>query len=171
MRLHMHLLGRALWGNIWKCTAEKNQTNATNVTFHPFRQAIWMHIWKYTVYSFPRLEWPKTEDPFSRPFVGQNWFRLVLLNRINTADVIGYFFFTNRALFLCPTYTHPIRHPLLPGHFQQAVYWWKCILISAPEPYEHRECCGMHVSASHTHFLLFSQVCSAPCSFLFKTAK
>ena len=61
------------------------------------------------MYSFPRLEWPKTEDPFSRPFVGQNWFRLVLLNRINTADVIGYFFFTNRALFLCPTYTHPIR--------------------------------------------------------------
>ena len=24
--------------------------------------------------------------------LGQNWFRLVLLNRINTADVIGYFF-------------------------------------------------------------------------------
>ena len=45
-----------------------------------------------SIYSFPRLEWPKTEDPFSRPFVGQNWFRLVLLNRINTADVIGYFF-------------------------------------------------------------------------------
>ena len=60
-------------------------------------------------YSFPRLEWPNTEDPFSRSFVGQNWFRLVLLNRINTVDVIGYFFFTNRALFLCPTYTHPIR--------------------------------------------------------------
>ena len=47
---------------------------------------------KSFLYSFPRLEWPKTEDPFSRPFVGQNWFRLVLLNRINTADVIGYFF-------------------------------------------------------------------------------
>ena len=24
------------------------------------------------VYSFPRLEWPNIEDPFSRPFVGQN---------------------------------------------------------------------------------------------------
>ena len=60
-------------------------------------------------YSFPRLKWPKTEGRCSRPFVGQNWFRLVFPNRINTADVIGYFFLTNRVLFLCPTYTHPIR--------------------------------------------------------------
>ena len=60
-------------------------------------------------YSFPRLKWAKTEGRCSRPFVGQNWFRLVFLNRINTADVVGYFFLTNRVLFLCPTYTHPIR--------------------------------------------------------------
>ena len=43
--------------------------------------------------------------------------------------------------FLLPhTYTHP---PLLHGHFQQAIYGWKWIPISAPEPCEHRERCGV----------------------------
>ena len=44
----MHLIGKALWGHIWKHTVEKSLTNATNVTMHPPRQVIWGHIWKHT---------------------------------------------------------------------------------------------------------------------------
>ena len=42
----MPLLKHAIWGHIWKCTVEKSQTNATNVTMHLLRQEIWGHIWK-----------------------------------------------------------------------------------------------------------------------------
>ena len=45
----MLLLMQAIWGHIWKCTAEKDQTNATNVTILLLVQAIWGHIWKHTV--------------------------------------------------------------------------------------------------------------------------
>ena len=45
----MLLLGQAIWGGIWKRTVEKSQTNATNVTLPLLRQAIWGHIWKRTV--------------------------------------------------------------------------------------------------------------------------
>ena len=45
----MHLLRQAIWGNIWKDTVEKRQTNATNATMHPLGQAIWGHIWRHTV--------------------------------------------------------------------------------------------------------------------------
>ena len=45
----MHLLEQVIWGNIWKRTVEKSQTNATNVNMHPLRQAIWGDIWKRTV--------------------------------------------------------------------------------------------------------------------------
>ena len=37
----LHLLGQAIWGDIWRHTVEKRQTNATNVTMHPLREAIW----------------------------------------------------------------------------------------------------------------------------------
>ena len=40
---------QAIWGDIWKYTVEKSQTNATNVTLHHLKQAIWGHIWKHTV--------------------------------------------------------------------------------------------------------------------------
>ena len=33
-----------IWGHIWKCTVEKSQTNATNVTIPHLRQAISGHI-------------------------------------------------------------------------------------------------------------------------------
>ena len=45
----MHPLRQANWGDIWKNTVEKRQTNATNVIMHPLSQAIWRDIWKYTV--------------------------------------------------------------------------------------------------------------------------
>ena len=40
---------QAIWGYIWKCTVEKSQTNATNVTMHRLIQALWGDIWKHTV--------------------------------------------------------------------------------------------------------------------------
>ena len=40
---------RAFWGDIWKHTVGKSQTNAANATMHPLRQAIWGDIWKHTV--------------------------------------------------------------------------------------------------------------------------
>ena len=36
----MPLLRQAIWGNIWICTVEKNQTNATNAIMQLFRLAI-----------------------------------------------------------------------------------------------------------------------------------
>ena len=45
----MHPLRQAIWGDIWKHTAEKSQTNATNVIMHPLRQTVWGHIWRRTV--------------------------------------------------------------------------------------------------------------------------
>ena len=127
-------------------------------------------FYRTQVYSCPSLEWPNTEDPFSRPFVGQYLFRLVLLNRMNIENVIGYFFFYQLGTFPLP---HTCTHPLFHGHFQQAVYGWKWILISAPEPCEHRECCGVFDFAwsgtfecpTHTHSIrssmgISNRICS-----------
>ena len=59
-------------------------------------------------YSCPRLKRHKTEELISRPFVGENWFRLVLQNRMSAENALGYFFFINHVLFFCPTHTHTI---------------------------------------------------------------
>ena len=45
----MHPQTQAIWGNIWKSTVEKRQTNAINANMHLLMQAIWGRIWKYTV--------------------------------------------------------------------------------------------------------------------------
>ena len=45
----MHLLLQAIWGNNWKYTRRKSQTNATNATMHPLRHAVWGDMWKRTV--------------------------------------------------------------------------------------------------------------------------
>ena len=41
-------LGYAIYRNLWKCTAEKIQTNVTSVTMHLFRQAIWKKHLKHS---------------------------------------------------------------------------------------------------------------------------
>ena len=38
-----------IWGNIWKHTVEKSQTNVANVTMPLLGQLIWGPIWKYMV--------------------------------------------------------------------------------------------------------------------------
>ena len=40
---------QAIWWHNWKCTEEKSQTNATNVTMPLHLHAIWGDIWKHTV--------------------------------------------------------------------------------------------------------------------------
>ena len=45
----MHHLRQAVWGDIWKCTLEKSETNATSAIMLPLNQAIWGHIWKDTI--------------------------------------------------------------------------------------------------------------------------
>ena len=47
--LKLLALGQTIWGHIWKRTAEKSQTNATNATMHALIQVFWGDIWKYTV--------------------------------------------------------------------------------------------------------------------------
>ena len=44
-------------------------------------------------YSWPSLVWRYTEEPFSRPFVGENQFWLVLQNHISTENAVGCLFF------------------------------------------------------------------------------
>ena len=51
------------------------------------------------MYSWPRLVWPNTEELFSRPFVGENGFRLVLQHRVSAENAIGCLFFRSHLLF------------------------------------------------------------------------
>ena len=43
-----HPFMQARWGHIWKRTVAKSQINATDVAMHPLRQAIWGRIWKHS---------------------------------------------------------------------------------------------------------------------------
>ena len=45
----LHTLMQVIRGDIWKHTVAKSQRNATNVTMHPLMQALWWHIWKHTI--------------------------------------------------------------------------------------------------------------------------
>ena len=50
-------------------------------------------------YSWPSLVWPNTEELISRPFVGENRFRLVLLKRMSTENAVGCLLWLSRSLF------------------------------------------------------------------------
>ena len=52
------------------------------------------------MYSWPSLVWPNTEELISRPFVGENWFRLVLLKRMSTENAVGCLACLSHSLFL-----------------------------------------------------------------------
>ena len=51
-------------------------------------------------YSWPNLVVPYTEELISRLFVDENWFRLMLLDRMSAKNAIGYFFCHSRLLLL-----------------------------------------------------------------------
>ena len=51
-------------------------------------------------YSWPSLVWPYTEELISRPFVGENRFRLVLQKRMSSENAVGCLACLSRSLFL-----------------------------------------------------------------------
>ena len=84
------------------------------------------HISKHTAkhifrgsYSWVRLVWPYTEELISRPFVGENRFRLVLQARMGPENAIGCIIFPPGATFFLPQTCTLL--PLLSGHFK-----WIC---------------------------------------------
>ena len=69
----MHLLRQAIWGSIWKLTVEKSQTNAASVTLHLLIQAIWGNIWKYTVEKSQTNATSATMHPLRQAIWGSIW--------------------------------------------------------------------------------------------------
>ena len=49
----------------------------------------------HNIYSWPSLVVPYSEEPFSRPFLGENWFWLVLQKRMSTENAVGCLFFSH----------------------------------------------------------------------------
>ena len=73
-------------------------------------------------YSWPSLVWRYTEEPFSRPFVGENQFRLVLQSHISTENAIGCLFFHQEQLFVLP-YTCTVTVSAAHWAFQMDLCW------------------------------------------------
>ena len=73
-----------------------------------FPSTVYRGINNPPVYSWPSLVWQYTEGPFSRPFVGENQFRLVLQSHISTENAVGCFFPTRRN-FICLYYNFCIN--------------------------------------------------------------
>ena len=71
-------------------------------------------------YSWPSLVWPYTEEPFSRPFVGENQFWLVLQNHISTENAVGCLFFHQEQLFFA---LHMHTASAVQWAFQMDLWW------------------------------------------------
>ena len=56
---------QAIWGDIWKHTVEKRQTNVINVTMLPFGQTNWWHTWKsmFKLIKFIKASHGEAEKP------------------------------------------------------------------------------------------------------------
>ena len=55
---------------------------------------------KRQTYSWPSLVVLYSEEPFSRPFLGENSFRLVLQKRMSTENAVGCLFFSLTLTFV-----------------------------------------------------------------------
>ena len=64
----MQLLIQAIWGYIWKYTAEKSQTNAAIVIIPLLSQAIWGDIWKPTLEKSQTNATNEIEQAFWKQF-------------------------------------------------------------------------------------------------------
>ena len=71
----MHLLRQAIWGHIWKHTAEKSWTNATNVNMPALIQVLWGRIWKHTVEKSQTNVTYVTLHPLVQTIWGDIWRR------------------------------------------------------------------------------------------------
>ena len=46
---YLYSIRQAIWGDIFKDSVEKSQTNVTSVIIHLLVHTIWRHIWKHTM--------------------------------------------------------------------------------------------------------------------------
>ena len=86
----MHLFRQAIWGDIWKHTVGKRQTNATSVTLHPLRLAIWGHIWWHTVEKSQTNATNATMHPLTQAIWGHIWRHTVEKSQTNATNVASH---------------------------------------------------------------------------------
>ena len=84
----MHPLLQVIWGDIWRSTLEKSQTNATSVIMHPLGQAIWGHIWKRTVEKSQTNATCVIMQPLGQAIWGYIWKCTVEKRQTNATNVI-----------------------------------------------------------------------------------
>ena len=46
---YLYPIRQAIWGDVFKDSVEKSQTNGTSVIIHLLVHTIWRHIWKHTM--------------------------------------------------------------------------------------------------------------------------
>ena len=76
-----------IWGNIWKCTVAKSQTNATSVIMHPLIQVHWGHIWRDTVEKSQTNATNATMHPLTQAIWGDIWRRTVEKSQTSATSV------------------------------------------------------------------------------------
>ena len=84
----MHPLRQSIWGHIWKPTAEKSPTNATNATLHPLRQTIWRDNWKPTVEKSQTNATSVTLHPYRQVIWGGIWKHILEKSPTNATNEI-----------------------------------------------------------------------------------
>ena len=80
-------LMQAIWGDIWKCTMVKSQTNATSVIMHPPMQAFWRDIWIHTVAKSQTSAANVTLHPLRQAVWRYIWRPTVEKNQTNVTSV------------------------------------------------------------------------------------
>ena len=134
---------QAVWGNIWKRTVEKSQTNATNVTMHPLRQAIWEHILKHTMVQSRTNATSVTMHPLMQAIWEHIWKHTVEKNQTNVTSVTLHLFM--QALWGL-TWKYTVATPHMLSHFRRLAWIRKPFrhnftnIMSAnidPPPYIH----------------------------------
>ena len=100
---------------IWCQISGQSSENASQIIiWTEFRKVILRQVrsqkWmKWMNYSWPTLVVPYTEEPFSRFFVGENRFWLVLQAGMGPKNAIGCFFSPPGTTFFCPLHAHCFR--------------------------------------------------------------
>ena len=79
----MSPLEKAIWGDIWKRTVEKNEINANNVTLDLLRWAIWVNISKCTAEKNQTNSTNATISPVGKTFWGNIWKRTTAVTLIS----------------------------------------------------------------------------------------
>ena len=120
----------------WVCSGKLPQPAPAYTWEIQLRNSLEKYAWEMQLrntigkYSWPSLVWPYTEEPFSRPFVGENQFWLVLQNHISTENAVGCLFFHQEQLFFCPTHAHCFRCSVgISNGFVMKQVTWICFSV------------------------------------------